>query len=89
MSRNAAFVSMEPLTGTLRRYLALPAPGRRRGMVPRLTHEATAGEPVSFTPEVVEGFRAKPDIRFAVMLDAGPGPAPPTGGAPAAMRAAA
>lgn len=80
MEPNNAFVTVDPTTGTLRRYLA-----RRRLL---LTHEATREEPTSFTPEMVEDFRTKPPIRFHVMPpDSGP-PPPPTNGSPMLLKVA-
>lgn len=60
--RSCALVSVEPASGTLRRY---EVGGER----PRLTHTATSGEPETFSAGVVEDFRKSPDDKFAVGFD--------------------
>lgn len=60
--KSCALVSVEPSTGTLRRY---EVGGER----PRLTHSATCDGPCSFSANVVEEFRKSPDDEFAVGFD--------------------
>lgn len=66
-----AFVSVEPFSGTLRRYEQVD-----RGMV-RLTHFASQHGPATFTRAIVEEFRSHPEPRFAVLDDPDPPPPPP------------
>lgn len=63
-------VSVEPYSGTLRRYEQFDI------RAVRLTHMATAHGPKSFSAAVVEDFRTRPDPRFAVSEDSGE-PDPP------------
>jgi hypothetical protein len=53
-----ALVSVEPSTGTLRRYETGCAK-------PRLTHSATCTEVCVFSAAIVEEFRSDPDDKFA------------------------
>lgn len=57
--KSYALVSVEPRTGTLRRYEC-------GGNGPRLTHDATCDEACSFSADVVENFRKSPGDKFAV-----------------------
>lgn len=81
---NDAFVAVDPARGTLRRYMG------GGGATLLCTHEATHpdGGPVSFTVEVVEQFRTKPDEAFRIHQPPYQ-PSPPTNGSPAAMQVAA
>lgn len=66
-----AFVSVEPYSGTLRRYEQVD-----RGMV-RLTHMATQCRPAVFSVPVVRDFLERPDPRFAVTVGFDPDPSSP------------
>lgn len=57
--KSYALVSVEPSTGTLRRYEC-------GGNGPRLTHDATCDGQCSFSAAIVEEFRKSPDDEFAV-----------------------
>lgn len=74
---NDVVVSVEPWSGTLRRYEG-----------GRMSHEAIAREAVIFTPEMIEGFRVRPDPQFRISSAFHPLPIPPDGSPRAATVAA-
>lgn len=63
-------VSVEPYSGTLRRYEQVD-----RATV-RLSHQYLHGGPATFTKDVVEFFRTSPDPKWAVEPDYDPDPPP-------------
>lgn len=79
MTRNYTLVCITPGEGLIRRYVT--------GKKPLLTHEATAGVAVTFTPEIVESFMIAPHENFRIHHEQ-PDPPPPAGGTPVAARVA-
>lgn len=75
----AALVVVDANEGSLSRY-------EIGGECARLTHACSYGEPVTFTPTIVEGFRVFPPDHFAIDLCPQPPPSPRGG---VAMREAA
>ena len=68
----ATLVSVEAYSGTLRRYEC-------GGEIARLSHFLSIGRPSTFTKQVIEEFRTRPDPSWSV--DPPPRPTSPPAGA--------